>query len=132
MDQITLTFTPAMLFVRTGHPAEFRNSDDVLHNVRVREEATRQGVFNVALPTGGAYQHTFERDGFYDVGCDIHPGMAAQVIAASSPYAMMADPAGSFLFEDVEPGAYTVTIFTGTDKIERSVDVTGPRTEVAM
>ena len=50
MDQITLTFTPAVLFVRTGHPAEFRNSDDVLHNVRVRDESTKEGIFNVAIP----------------------------------------------------------------------------------
>src|SRR5262245_26096484 len=65
MDQVTLTFTPAVLFVRTGHPTEFRNSDDVLHNVRVRDESTREGIFNVAIPTGGNYQHTFPRDGFY-------------------------------------------------------------------
>src|SRR5262245_35062544 len=91
MDQITLTFTPPVLFVRTGHPTEFRNSDDVLHNVRVRDESTREGIFNVAIPTGGTYQHTFPRDGFYDVGCDIHPGMAAQIIATSTPYVTMAD-----------------------------------------
>jgi plastocyanin len=130
MDQVTLTFTPAVLFVRTGVPSEFRNSDDVLHNVRVREEATKEGVFNVAIPTGGSYQHTFARDGFYDVGCDIHPGMSAQVISTSTPYATMADAEGNYAFEGVEPGAYALTIFSGTEKIERSVDVSGGRTEL--
>src|SRR5262245_33902890 len=33
MDQIGATFAPELLFVRTGQPAEFRNSDDTLHNV---------------------------------------------------------------------------------------------------
>jgi plastocyanin len=130
MDQVTLTFTPPVLFVRTGRPAEFRNSDDVLHNVRVREEATKEGVFNVAIPTGGSYQFTFERDGFYDVGCDIHPGMSAQVIATSTPYATMADADGNYFFEGVEPGAYTLTIYSGTEKSEKAVEVVGGRTEI--
>jgi plastocyanin len=130
MDQITLTFTPAVLFVRTGQPTDFRNSDDVLHNVRVRSEATKEGLFNVAIPTGGNYEFTFERDGFYDVGCDIHPGMSAQVIASSSPYATMADAQGNFAFENVEPGSYVVTYFTGTQKVEKPIEVTAPRTDL--
>jgi plastocyanin len=130
MDQVTLTFTPQVLFVRTGVPSEFRNSDDVLHNVRVREEATKEGVFNVAIPTGGAYQHTFARDGFYDVGCDIHPGMSAQVISTSTPFATMADAAGNYFFDGVEPGAYALTIYYGAEKSERDVEVTGSKTEI--
>ena len=124
MDQVSLTFSPAVMFVRTGQPAEFRNSDDVLHNVRVREEATKEGTFNVALPTGGAYQHTFARDGFYDVGCDIHPGMAAVVVATSTPYAVLADAQGNYSIADVLPGAYAVTVYAGTQTIERQVEVT--------
>lgn len=130
MDQITQTFVPAVLFVRTGQPTDFMNSDDVLHNVRVREEATRAGTFNVAIPTGQIYTHTFERDGFYDVGCDIHPGMAAQVIATSSPHAVLADAQGNFSFADVDPGAYTLTIYSGTERIDKTIEVTGPVTTV--
>lgn len=130
MDQITQTFTPAVLFVRTGQPTDFRNSDDVLHNVRVRNEATKEGLFNVAIPTGGTYEFTFERDGFYDVGCDIHPGMSAQVIVSSSPYATMADAQGNFAFENVEPGAYVVSYFTGTQKVDKPIQVTAPRTDI--
>src|SRR4051794_27845319 len=46
MDQVSLTFTPEMLFVRTGQPVEFRNSDDTLHNVHVGNEDTREPAFN--------------------------------------------------------------------------------------
>lgn len=130
MDQITQTFVPAVLFVRTGQPTDFMNSDDVLHNVRVREEATKAGTFNVAIPTGQIYTHTFERDGFYDVGCDIHPGMSAQVIATSSPHAVLADAQGNFSFEAVDPGAYRVTIFSGTERIEKTIEVAGPVTTI--
>lgn len=124
MDQVSLTFAPTLMLVRTGQPTEFRNSDDVLHNVRVREEATKEGTFNVALPTGGAYEHTFARDGFYDVGCDIHPGMAALVVAASTPYVVLADAQGHYSIADVPPGAYAVTVYAGTQTIERQVEVT--------
>jgi plastocyanin len=130
MDQVGLTFTPPVLLVRTGQPAEFRNSDDVLHNVRVREEATKEGTFNVAIPTGEAYSHTFPRDGFYDVGCDIHPGMSAVVVATSTPFTVMADQAGNFTIADVPPGAYKVTVYAGADKLQRDVEVAAGRTEV--
>jgi plastocyanin len=130
MDQITQTFVPAILFVRTGQPTDFRNSDDVLHNVRVRNAETREGTFNVAIPTGQIYTHTFDSDGFYDIGCDIHPGMSAQVISTTSPYATLADPDGTFVFEDVAPGAYKVTIYSGTERHEKSIDVAAPITTV--
>lgn len=124
MDQVSLTFTPPLMLARTGQPTEFRNSDDVLHNVRVREEATKEGTFNVALPTGGTYEHIFARDGFYDVGCDIHPGMAALVVATSTPYAVLANAEGYYAIADVPPGAYVVTVYAGTQTIERQVNVT--------
>jgi len=123
MDQISLTFTPPLMIVRTGQPAEFRNSDDVLHNVRVREEATKGGAFNVALPTGGAYDHAFERDGFYDVGCDIHPGMSALIVSASTPFTAIADAQGNYSIADVPPGAYEVAVYAGSQTIERKVEI---------
>ncbi len=130
MDQITQTFVPGMLFVRTGQPTDFKNSDDVLHNVRVRNADTREGTFNVAIPTGQIYTHTFDRDGFYDVGCDIHPGMSAQIISTTSPYAATADLEGAFVFEDVEPGAYKVTIYSGANRQESAIDVSSAITTV--
>jgi len=86
MDQVGLTFGPELLLVRTGQPVEFRNNDDTLHNVHVTHEETRTPAFNVAIPTGNSYRYTFDLDGFYRVGCDIHPAMAASVFAATTPY----------------------------------------------
>ena len=130
MDQVSLSFIPELLLVRTGQPAEFRNSDDVLHNVRVREEATKAPSFNVAIPTGQVYAHTFPRDGFYDVGCDIHPGMSAQIVATSTPYATTTDAEGNFVLRDVLPGSYTVTVYAGADRIDQPLEVGAGHTEV--
>jgi len=131
MDQISQTFTPAVLFVRTGQPAEFRNSDDVLHNIRVRNEETKEGAFNVALPTGGAYTHTFSKTGFYDVGCDIHPGMSAIVVASGTPYVSLAAVDGTFSIADVPPGSYRLTVYADVRILQRMVTVVPGRTDVA-
>jgi plastocyanin len=131
MDQISQTFTPAVLFVRIGQPAEFRNNDDVLHNIRVRNEETKEGAFNVAVPTGGTYTHTFSKAGFYDVGCDIHPGMSAVIVASGTPYAGLAGVDGTFSIADVPPGSYKLTVYADVRTFERMVTVVPGRTDVA-
>jgi plastocyanin len=130
MDQVGQTFIPPVLMVRTGQPVEFHNSDDVLHNVRVREDATRTSTFNVAVPTGEKYVFAFPRDGFYDVGCDIHPGMAAQIVASQSPYTAVADAEGNFSIPNVPTGAYKAVVYTGTQKIERDVTIASGQTHL--
>jgi plastocyanin len=132
MDQAGLTFGPELLLVRTGYPVEFRNSDDTLHNVRVSHEETRTSAFNVAIPTGESYTYTFERDGFYRVGCDIHPAMAASVFAASSPFTTLAGTDGRFTFADVPAGTWTVTAYTDGKKLHKDVDVGGGVTNVSL
>ena len=123
MDQVQQTFIPGLLVVQTGQPVEFRNNDDVLHNVKVREDATRESAFNVAIPTGEKFIYAFSRDGFYDVGCDIHPGMSAQIMATSTPFATIADPQGQFVLDNIPAGQYKAVAFSGDKKIERTITV---------
>ena len=132
MDQVGLTFGPELLLVRTGQPVEFRNNDDTLHNVHVTHEETRTPAFNVAIPTGNSYRYTFDLDGFYRVGCDIHPAMAASVFAATTPYTAVAESDGSFTFFDVPSGAWTVTVYTGGKRLHKDVEVNGGVTEVMI
>ncbi|HUR35782.1 MAG TPA: plastocyanin/azurin family copper-binding protein [Vicinamibacterales bacterium] len=123
MDQEQQTFVPSILLVRTGQPVNFLNHDDVLHNVRVRDDETKESAFNVAIPTGETYTHTFTRNGFYDVGCDIHPGMSAQIISTSSPYTVLADAGGAFSIPDVPNGPYKAIAYSGADTITREINV---------
>ena len=132
MDQAGLTFGPELLLVRTGFPVEFRNSDDTLHNVRVSHEETRASAFNVAIPTGESYTYTFERDGFYRVGCDIHPAMAAAVFAASSPFATVAGADGSFAFSGVPAGDWSVTVYADGKRLQKDIAVAGGVTNVTV
>lgn len=131
MDQISQVFTPGVLFVRTGQPTEFRNSDEILHNIRVRNDETKEAAFNIALPTAGTFTYTFLKDGFYDVGCDIHPAMSAVIIAATSPYTALAEPSGTFVISKPVPaGAYTATVFADVRRIDRPVEIVAGRTDL--
>jgi plastocyanin len=130
MDQLSRTFMPSVLVVRTGHRAQFLNSDEELHNINVKDGKTREQAFNVALPPGISYTHTFEHSGVFDVSCDAHSGMSAQIIAASSPYVAFADAHGRFEIPHVVPGTYAVTVYAGAEPIEKTVEVSGSRTEV--
>jgi hypothetical protein len=123
MDQVQQTFIPPILLVRTGQPVDFLNNDDVLHNVRVKNSETRESAFNVAIPTGEKYTHVFNRDGFYDVGCDIHPGMSAQILASSTPYSTVADQSGTFTISGVPNGPYKAIAYAGAQKIEKEITV---------
>ena len=118
MDQVGQMFGPELLLVRTGQPVEFRNSDDTLHNVHVSHEETREPAFNVAIPTGSSYTYTFSRDGFYRVGCDIHPAMAASIFAAATPFTALAESDGSFVFDDVPPGPWTVLVYAAGRRLQ--------------
>lgn len=124
MDQVQQTFTPEILFVRTGQPVEFTNNDDVLHNIRVRNEATKSSAFNISIPNGDQFRFVFQEDGFYDVGCDIHPAMSAQIFSTTSPYAVNAAADGQFVIEDVPMGKYKAVVYAGAQRIERDIEVT--------
>ncbi len=123
MDQAQQTFIPSILLVRTGQPVDFLNHDDVLHNVRVKDDETKESAFNVAIPTGEKFSHTFAHDGFYDVGCDIHPGMSAQILSTTAPWTVVADPSGAFTIANVPNGPYKAIVYAGAQKVEKEVNI---------
>lgn len=125
MDQMARRFTPDVLVVRTGQPADFRNDDDTIHNVRVRERGreTDDPAFNIALPQGASYDYAFAKDAVWDVRCDMHQSMSAVVISSSSPYAAVAGRDGSFEVGGLPAGAYTLIAYTAGGPLERAIHV---------
>jgi plastocyanin len=132
MDQIQMSFVPALLIVRAGYPVVFRSSDEELHNININHARTRQQEFNVAIPPDGTYEHTFRNPGFYDVRCDIHPAMSAQIFVAETPHVVIADPNGSFTFEGVQPGAYTLSVYSGGSRRDQPIQVANGRNDVQI
>jgi plastocyanin len=132
MDQSGYEFLPALLIAQQGQTVQFRNSEDVLHNVRVTEVATETPVFNVATIAFGSYDFEFERPGFYTVTCDIHSTMRADILVAPTPYTAKTDASGGFIIENVPAGGYTLTLYAGGAPTTKSVEVKTGKTELDL
>lgn len=132
MDQYAKQFVPNVLYVRVGQPVEFRNSEDMPHNVTVTRRPTGAGVFNVGTEPQQKYVHTFDRVAQYDVMCDIHPGMQATIVATESPLATVADDGGRFTVANVKPGTYRLVVAFEGRAVEQPLEVRSEKTEVRI
>jgi plastocyanin len=132
MDQYAKQFVPSTLYVRVGQPVEFKNSEDMPHNVTVLRRGSGAEVFNVSTEPQQKYVHTFDRVGQFDVTCDIHPGMQATLIASPGDLTTIADDSGRFSIANVKPGSYTLSLNFEGRTVEQPVDVKDARTEVRV
>ena len=132
MDQYAKQFVPNTLYVRVGQPVEFRNSEDMPHNVTVLRRGSGAEVFNVSTEPQQKYVHSFDRVGQFDVTCDIHPGMQATLIATTGALATIADDNGRFTLSNVQPGAYKLSLNYEGRTVEQPLDVKDARTEVRL
>lgn len=122
MDQIGRQFVPGFILVRAGQTVNFRNSEDDLHTVHVKD-STGESLFNVATMYGSTYEYTFELGDEYTVICNTHTEMFADIMVVDTPYAVIAGRDGSFAIPNVVPGAYTATMIHGEERSEREVEV---------
>src|SRR5690349_3523505 len=128
MDQISKQFLPNALLARVGQPVEFRNSEDMPHNVSVTRRDSGTEVFTVGTEPHQKYVHTFERVGQFDVRCDIHEGMEATLIIAPGPQTVIAADDGQFAFPNVPVGAYKISLTFEGRTVESPLDVRYART----
>lgn len=132
MDQQAKQFIPDVLMVRPGQPVEFRNSEDMPHNVSVTRRGSGTEVFNVGTEPRQKHVHTFDRVGQFDVLCDIHEGMSAIVIVAHGPVTTIAADDGRFTFPSVSFGSYKLSLTFEGRTVEHPVEVTGAQTSVNL
>ena len=105
LDQRNLTFSPHVLAVRVGTVVDLPNNDRVFHNVFSFHDGKK---FDLGLyPTGASKRLTFERPGLSRIFCNIHPGMAAYILAVDSAYFAVSDRQGRFSIRGVPPGDHT-------------------------
>ena len=131
IDQYGRAFNPEFLLVRSGQTVRFTNSEDDLHTVHVKDGAG-ESLFNIATLFGSRYEFTFDREGSYDVECNTHTEMFADILVVDNPYAVVADRDGAFTLPDVIPGTYTVTMLTGRDRREQEVEIVAGRNELDL
>ena len=132
MDQVSKQFLPHTLFARVGQPVEFRNSEDMPHNVTVLRRESGREVLNVSTDRGEKYVHTFDRVGEFDVKCDIHEGMEATVIVSRGPLTAIAGDDGRFSIASVPLGSYMASVTFSGQTVEQALEVSGPKTELKL
>ena len=105
MDQRNLAFYPHVLVIRVGTTVDFPNSDKVFHNVFSFRDGKK---FDLGMyPTGTSKRIVFDKPGLARLFCNIHPNMAAYVMAVDTPYYAMSDETGAFTIAKVPPGTST-------------------------
>jgi plastocyanin len=104
MNQSNKTFVPRILPVTVGSTVDFRNKDEILHNVF---SLSRPNQFDAGLYKGGqGYTKTFSSPGPVQVLCNIHSSMLGYVVVVDSPWYGQADETGNFQIRGVPPGEY--------------------------
>ena len=104
----------------------FPNTDRVFHNVFSFKDGKQ---FDLGVYPVGAVKHVrFDRPGVSRLFCNIHPKMAAYVVAVDSPYFAMSDERGAFSIQ-APAGTYTYHAWrAGGPMLNGSVTVGGATT----
>ena len=105
LDQRNLDFAPHVLAVQVGSVVDFPNHDRVFHNVFSFHDGKR---FDLGIyPTNTSRQVTFDRPGLSRLFCNIHPHMAAYVMAVDTPFFAVSDEKGEFAIRGLGAGTFT-------------------------
>jgi plastocyanin len=105
VHQRNMQFVPRVLAASVGSTIDLPNNDRVFHNVF---SFTNGKPFDLGLyPTGASKRITLDRPAVNRLYCNIHPHMAAYIVAVDSPYYATSDRGGGFAMRDVPAGPYT-------------------------
>jgi len=119
LDQRNLEFLPRLLVVPVGTTVEMPNSDRVFHNVFSFHNGKR---FDLGLyPAGTRRRVTFDQPGVSRVFCNIHPTMAAYVVAVPSMRFAVTGADGRFAIDGVEGDRLGYSLWRAGSEPQRGV-----------
>jgi plastocyanin len=105
LEQRNMTFSPRVVAAQVGTVIELPNNDRVFHNVF---SFTDGKPFDLGLyPTGATKRITLDRPALSRLYCNIHPHMAAYIMAVATPHFAVSDQQGRFAMRSVPAGTYT-------------------------
>lgn len=113
LDQRECTFVPHVLIVPRGGRVAIRNSDPVVHNLRIFRDATRI-LEEWQQPRADGFLWDAKEPGRYLIRCGVHPWMHAWVIVAPHRYFGVTDTEGRVIMREVPAGPYTFSVWHET------------------
>lgn len=113
LDQRECTFVPHVLLVPLGGQLAVRNSDPVVHNLRIFRDATRI-LEEWQQPRADGFLWDAKEPGRYLIRCGVHPWMHAWVIVAPHRYFGVTDAEGRVIITAVPEGTYTLRVWHET------------------
>jgi len=129
ITQQNKSFTPHVLAVQVGTVVLFPNKDRFLHNIFSLHDGRQ---FDLGFyEAGSAKSVRFDRPGVSYLFCNIHPEMAAAVIAVDTPYFATSDASGKILIQGVAEGKYVLHVWSDRSlpedlkKLETEVNISG-------
>lgn len=133
MDQKECVFTPHVVVTPAGGSVAIRNSDKMIHNVRIFPEGVPSMLMHQwQKPDAADIVWQFKEPGRYVVRCGVHPWMYGWVFAAPSRSVAVTDEAGRFAVAGVPDGRHTLHLWHETlGSREVPVSVDSQRVELA-
>lgn len=116
LDQRNCEFVPRIQIARSGAPLILRNSDPVLHVVRIDSMSGTNGqrtLLKVATPYAG-YEKTYQLANFREPtllqasSANGHDWMSAYIAVLPHPWAVLTDANGRFVLHNVPPGTQKI------------------------
>jgi hypothetical protein len=102
-------FVPHVMAVPVGSTVNFRNEDEIFHNVFSLSPTTS---FDTGLHKAGVdTPQKFDKPGVVELLCNIHATMLGYVVVVDTPYYAVSDGSGAFTIKNVPPGNYEATIW---------------------
>lgn len=102
-------FVPHVLAVPLGATVEFRNDDELFHNVF---SLSKPNDFDLGLyKSGNQREQKFNTAGPVQLLCNIHAAMNGWIFVSESPWFAQADASGKFTVKNVPPGNYEVEVW---------------------
>ncbi|MBI3322313.1 MAG: hypothetical protein HYZ94_01355 [Candidatus Omnitrophica bacterium] len=133
MDQNQCVFEPHVVAIPAGRAVAIRNSDSVIHNVRIFREGKPEMLMRQWQKADAAdIVWKFEEPGRYLVRCGVHPWMYGWVFVAPGREASVTDGQGRFTLAGVPPGRHTLKVWhetLGSREISIEVGPDGKRIE---
>jgi plastocyanin len=123
LDQSGQRFVPRILAVVVGQQVEFRNSDNVFHNVFSYSPPKRFDLGR--YPRGKSKTLTFQKSGLVQIFCDIHSNMRADVVVVPNSHFAYVNRDGAFRLAGVPAGAHKLSVWLPL-RGERTLGVTVP------